>query len=505
MTRIPVKRALISVSEKTDLVPFVRRLVAAGVEIVSSAGTALMLREAHLPVVEIAKVTGAPEILGGRVKTLHPKIHGAILADRANPSHSADLEMHGIEPFQLVVVNLYPFEATVAGGATLADALEHIDIGGPAMIRAAAKNHRSVGVIVSPDQYDEVATAVEAGGLDDQLRTKLAMRAFFRTAAYDAAIVDYLAGDGFPDYLVLPLERVGSLRYGENPHQKAAAYTDGTGWWTQARFVQGKELSFNNLVDAESAWRLVNDLGTPAAVVVKHTNACGAAERATLVEAFTAAWDCDPLSAFGGVVAVNVPLDAETAAAVAERFVEVLVAPLLEEGAAEALSARPALRVLEAPLPGAEDLDLRRLEGGLLVQVRDRPDDDVGAWTHVAGPRPAEETLADLRFAWVVAAYTKSNAIVVARRRAAVGVGAGDQSRVGAAERAVARAGDRAKGGVAASDAFFPFRDGLDTLADAGVIAVVEPGGSQRDEEVMTAADERGVALMFTGKRHFKH
>ncbi len=505
MTRIPVKRALVSVSDKTELVPFVRRLVAAGAEIVSSGGTALMLREAHLPVTPVSDVTGAPEILGGRVKTLHPRIHGGILADPANPSHTLDLETHGIEPFQLVVVNLYPFEATVAGDPTLAEAVEHIDIGGPAMVRAAAKNFGSVGVVVSPDQYEEVAAAVEAGGLDDDLRAALARRALFRTAAYDAAIVDYLGGDGFPDYLVLPLERVGTLRYGENPHQEAAAYTDGTGWWTQARFVQGKALSFNNLVDAEAACRLVNDLGTPAAVVLKHTNACGAAERATLSEAFSAAWDCDPLSAFGGVVAVNVPLDAETAAALAERFIEVVVAPRFEEGAAEALSSRPALRALEAPPPGTADLDLRRVEGGLLVQERDRPDDDVGAWTHTGGPPPAEETLADLRFAWVVAAHTKSNAIVVARHRAAVGVGAGDQSRVGAAERAVARAGDRAKGGVAASDAFFPFRDGLDTLADAGVIAVVEPGGSKRDKEVMDAADERGVTLMFTGRRHFKH
>ncbi len=505
MTRIPVRRALISVSDKTDLVPFVRRLVAAGAEIVSSGGTALMLREAHLPVMSVAEVTGAPEILGGRVKTLHPKIHGGILADVSNPSHAADLQIHGIEPFQLVVVNLYPFEATVADDPTLAEALEHIDIGGPAMIRAAAKNFGSVGVVVSPDQYEDVAAAVEAGGLDGQLRVSLARRAFFRTAAYDAAILGYLTGDGFPSYLVLPLERVGSLRYGENPHQKAAAYTDGTGWWTQARFVQGKALSFNNLVDAEAAWRLVNDLDVPAAVVVKHTNACGAAERATLAEAFTAAWDCDSVSAFGGVVALNAPLDAETAAGIAERFIEVVIAPGLEQGAAEALSARPAMRVLEAPVPGGADLDLRRVEGGLLVQGRDRPDDDVGAWTHAAGPRPAEETLADLCFAWVVAAHTKSNAIVVARHRAAVGVGAGDQSRVGAAERAVARAGERARGGVAASDAFFPFRDGLDTLADAGVVAVVEPGGSKRDGEVMAAADERGVTLMFTGRRHFRH
>ena len=505
MAKIPVRRALVSVSDKSGLIDFARRLAAAGVELVSSGGTAAALGRAGIAVTPVAGVTGAPEMLGGRVKTLHPRIHGGILADPERPDHRDDLAAHGIEPFQLVVANLYPFEETVARpGVSVAEAVEQIDIGGPAMIRAAAKNHAAVGVVVAPEDYEEVAAAVESGGLDDPLRTRLARKAFFRTAAYDAAIVAYLEGDGLPERMVVPLERRAELRYGENPHQEAAAYGASPGWWTGARLLQGKEMSFNNLADAEAGWRLVHGLRPPAAVVLKHTNACGAAEGDSLSEAFAAAWEGDSQAGFGGIVAVNVPLDGATAEAIAGHFVEVVVAPVVLPEAAAALAHKTSLRLLEAPPPVSGGLELRAIEGGFLVQRPDEVDADPAAWRQVAGP-PLAVAADDLRIAWVVAAHTKSNAIVLVRDRAAVGVGGGDQSRVGAARRAVAKAGDRARGAAAASDAFFPFRDGLDVLADAGVTAVVEPGGSRRDEEVIAAADERGVALLFTGRRHFRH
>jgi phosphoribosylaminoimidazolecarboxamide formyltransferase/IMP cyclohydrolase len=512
VTSVPVQRALVSVSDKTGLVTFATTLIEAGVEIVSSGGTAAALREAGLPVTAVADVTGAPEILGGRVKTLHPHIHGGILADPSNVDHRADLDRHAITPFQLVVTNLYPFEQTVADpDVTPAEAVEQIDIGGPAMVRAAAKNHRYVGVVTDPAQYDEVGAAITSGGLDGDLRLRLAQAAFFRTAAYDAAIVGWLEGDGLPDRLVLPLERWAALRYGENPHQGAAAFrvSGARPWWTEARQLQGKDMSFNNYADAEAAWRLVTDLRDPAAVIVKHTNACGAAACDTLPSAFAKAWECDPLSAFGGVVAFNRPLDVATARALAENFVEVVVAPQVGPEAAQILGSKRNLRVLVAPMPHSRDLDMRRVEDGLLVQQRDRPAPEGPSpsahWSVVAGEPLRAGLAAELEFAWTVAAHTKSNAIVISRDRAAVGVGAGDQSRVGAAERAVVRAGERTQGGVAASDAFLPFRDGLDTLAAAGVVAVVEPGGSRRDDEVIAAAEEHGITLVFTGMRHFRH
>ena len=507
MTRIPVQRAIISVADKTDLLPFAGRLSAAGVQIVSSGGTADALEAGGVAVTRISDLTGFREVLGGRVKTLHPSVHGPILADPTNPTHVADLESLGVDPIQLVVVNLYPFVETIARpGVTHAEAIEQIDIGGPTMIRAAAKNQAAVGVVVSPGQYPSVADAVEAGGLDAEHRRSLAQEAFFHTAAYDAAIVGYLEGD-LGERMVLALERDDLLRYGENPHQAAASYrsASGGGWWTRARQIQGKAMSYNNLADAEAAWRLVNDLSGHAAVVVKHMNPCGAAEAAGTFEAFSAAWECDPLSAFGGVVALREELDLETAGALAGRFVEVIVAPSLAAGVAEILSARPALRVLEAPAPDDGDLDMRRVEGGMLVQERDTVDSDPEEWQLVAGPHPGPAVLDDLRFAWAVTAHTRSNAIVVSHGLRAVGVGAGDQSRVGAAERALARAGDRASGGVAGSDAFFPFRDGLDVLADAGITAIVEPGGSRNDNEVIEAAKERGISLFFAGRRHFRH
>lgn len=508
MTRVPISRALISVSDKTGLIPLARSLVAAGTEIVSSGGTARALQEAGVEVTGVADVTGSPEILGGRVKTLHPKIHGGILADPSQKDHREDLERHGLIPFQLVVVNLYPFEATVAlDDVTDRQAIENIDIGGPAMIRAAAKNHAHVGVVTSPDQYDEVIAAVEEGGLDDELRRELARAAFYRTAAYDAAILRWLEPDELPARLVLPLERRQILRYGENPHQTAAAYRQAgeDGWWTSAVQLQGKEMSFNNYVDTEAAWRLAWEFGEPAAVVVKHTNASGVAVADSLVEAFGAAWECDPLSAFGSVVSLNRPLDAPTAEAIGEVFIEVVIAPEVTPVAVEALAGKKNLRVLQAPAPHPGGIDLRRLDGGFLAQTRDGIGEGPDDWQVMTSRRPTAAEWSDLELAWVVAAHTKSNAVIIARDGAAVGVGAGDQSRVGAAERAVVRAGDRAVGAAAASDAFFPFRDGIDTLADAGVRAVVEPGGSKRDEEVIVAAEQHGIALVFTGRRHFRH
>jgi phosphoribosylaminoimidazolecarboxamide formyltransferase/IMP cyclohydrolase len=499
---------LISVSDKSELVPFARSLAAAGVEIVSSGGTARVLEDAGLAILRVADVTGSPEILGGRVKTLHPSIHGGILADPSNPEHHTDLARHRIDLFQLVVVNLYPFEATVAvDDVTTGMAIENIDIGGPAMIRAAAKNHAHVGVVTSPDQYDLVLASVEQGGLDDELRKELAKAAFYRTARYDAAILRWLEPDELPVRLVLPLERRRILRYGENPHQTAATYRQAgeEGWWTSAVQLQGQEMSFNNYVDTEAAWRLVWEFETPAAVVVKHTNASGVAVADSLVEAFEAAWECDPLSAFGSVVALNRPLDAPTAEAMADLFIEVVIAPEVTPAASGALAAKKNLRVLQAPAPHPGGVDLRRLDGGFVAQARDGISEGPQDWQVMTSRGPTADEWSDLELAWIVAAHTKSNAVVIVRDRAAIGVGAGDQSRVGAADRAVLRAGGRVVGAAAASDAFFPFRDGIDLLTQAGVTAIVEPGGSKRDEEVIVAAEQAGITLVFTRRRHFKH
>lgn len=500
LSRVVVKRALISVYDKTGLVPFAERLAAAGVEIVSSGGTAVALTVAGIEVSTVTEVTGAPEMLGGRVKTLHPSIHGAILARTDDEQDLADLQANGIEPFQLVVVSLYPFRETLATpGVTESEVIEKIDIGGPTMIRAAAKNHRFVGVVTSAGQYEMVAEAVEAGGLDDELRRALAAEAFFHTAAYDAAIVGWIG-----ENRVLPLRHVTDLRYGENPHQPGSIYVeDGTGpWWTGAEQLQGKEMSFNNYVDAEAAWRLVSDKEGCVAIV-KHTNACGAAYGDDVADVLERAWACDPLSAFGGVIGVNGTLDGVTAKSIAEKFVEVVVCTGVDDEARIVLGSKANLRVLEALPPGRGDPDLRRIESGILIQERDSTTGE--QWEVVSERQPTEIERAELGFAWMVAMHTKSNAIVVVKDQAAVGVGAGDQSRVGAAERAVARAGERSAGAVAASDAFFPFRDGLDVLAGAGVTAVVEPGGSRNDDELIAAANEHGMALVFAGRRHFKH
>jgi phosphoribosylaminoimidazolecarboxamide formyltransferase/IMP cyclohydrolase len=510
MSRLVVRRALLSVSDKSGLIPFASGLAAAGVTLVSSGGTAAALADAGIPVTPVDEVTGSPEMLGGRVKTLHPGIHGGILADPSNPDHLEDLEAAAIEPFQLVVVNLYPFEATASAlDATAGDVIEQIDIGGPAMIRSAAKNSGHVGVVTHPGQYVRVLEAVVGGGIDADLRQELAAAAFYRTARYDAAIVGWFERNTQPpSRTILALERRDELRYGEDPHQEAASYAvaGADPWWVEANQLQGKAMSFNNYLDAEAAWRVVNDFDEAAAVVVKHANPCGLAVRPDLPAAFTAAWECDPLSAFGGIVAVNRTLDEVTAAGIAAAgFVEVVVAPDVAAGAREALAAKQNLRLLQAPPPDPSDLDLRRIEGGFVIQQRDRVRTGREDWEVVGRRAPEPEETEGLAFAWTVAAHAKSNAIVVARDLAAVGVGAGDQSRVGAAERAIAKAGERTRGAVAASDAFLPFRDTLDTLAASGVTAIVEPGGSKRDAEVIAAADEHGVALVFTGRRHFRH
>lgn len=505
MTKVPIARALISVSDKRGLTPFAASLVDQGVQIVSSGGTATHLEDAGIPVLRVQDATGAPEMLGGRVKTLHPRIHGGVLADLGKEAHRSDLLDNGIEPFQLVVVNLYPFESTVASGAGHDEVIENIDIGGPTLIRAAAKNHAWVAAVVSPDRYDEVISANATGGTTNAMRSDLAREAFFRTAAYDAAIVNWLERDG-ADRLVLPMEKAQELRYGENPHQPAAVYAPpgGSGWWSMADQLQGKEMSFNNFADADAAWRLAHDLPPNSVAIIKHMNACGAATAETPVAAFLMAWGSDPLAAFGGVIASNTELDGDAAREIAAFFVEIVIAPGFTEEAKAILGQKKNLRVLSAPAPSAYDLDIRGIDEGFLVQKRDQVGADSSAW-EAQGRIPTAQERADLEMAWIVAAHTKSNAIVLVKDGATVAVGAGDQSRVGAASRALVQAGDRATGSVCASDAFFPFRDGPDTLAAAGVTAIVEPGGSIRDDEVVASAAEHDVALVFTGERHFRH
>jgi phosphoribosylaminoimidazolecarboxamide formyltransferase/IMP cyclohydrolase len=506
MTDIAVGRALISVSDKRGLTPFAESLVDSGVEIVSSGGTAAHLDAAGIPVTRVEDVTGAPEMLGGRVKTLHPRIHGGILADLGEEAHRQDLQDFGIEAFQLVVSNLYPFEAAVASGADHRTVIENIDIGGPTLIRAAAKNHDWVAVVVSPDRYDEMIAAVKGGGTTAELRADLAREAFFRTAQYDAAIVNWLHSKDGRGKLILPLELTASLRYGENPHQRAALYSTGSseGWWNRANQLQGKEMSFNNYADADAAWRLASDLPQPSVAIVKHMNACGAAAAPSPGEAFAKAWACDPIAAFGGVVACNAELDADTARAISEYFVEIVICRAITDEASAVLAQKKNLRVLVAPDHSRHSLDIRSIDDGFLVQDRDSIASGGDNW-ETKTREPTETERRDLEMAWIIAAHTKSNAIVLVKDGGAVGVGAGDQSRVGAVERALTRAGERAVGAACASDAFFPFRDGPDLLASAGVSAIIEPGGSMRDSEVIESADEHDVALVFTGERHFKH
>ena len=506
--RIPIQRALLSVSDKTGLEPLGAALAAAGVEIIASGGTSRALWEAGVDVTAVAEVTGAPEILGGRVKTLHPKIHGGILADTNLPDHLADLEGNAITAIDLVVCNLYPFEATVAAGKPADEIVENIDIGGPAMIRAAAKNHKRVAVVTNPAAYSTVIAALADGGTTLEERRDLAVEAFSHTGRYDALIHGWLTeGELLPDTRLVALERASDLRYGENPHQQAALYRQAgaIGWAFDVTQLQGKELSFNNYADTESAWDLVQRISSPGCVVVKHLNPCGVAQRDTLHDAFVVARDCDPLSAFGGVVAVNERLDEATAKEMSEMFLEVIICPEITDEASAVLAGKKNLRVLVAPSPAGSAVEVRQIDGGALIQQTDPRATIRDEWKVVSRVQPTPAQLEELQLAWTVTSHCKSNSIVIVQDGAAVGIGVGDQSRVGAAERAVDQAGDRTGQAVAASEALIPFRDGLDALAAAGVTGLVETGGSRNDQEVIDAADEHGMALIFTGKRHFRH
>ena len=500
-------RALLSVYDKTGIGALAAGLHELGWELISSGGTARFIEENGVPVTDVAAVTGSPEMLGHRVVTLHPKIHGGILADRDDPEHRADLERHEITPIDLVVVNLYPFRSDPS--------IEMIDIGGPTMVRAAAKNHAHVGVVVDPTEYQPVLDELRSDGrLSAPTRRRLARAAFAHTAAYDAAIVDWLdqddagAEDALPATFYVAAERVQDLRYGENPHQVAARYrtVGASSWWDDADQLWGKELSYLNVFDTEAAWRLVHGLGDrPAAVVIKHANPCGAAVHDDVTEAYRRAHACDPVSAFGGIVAVNRPVPVELAEAVNEVFTEVVVAPGFSTGALEVLQQKKNLRIIHARPPTPAPLDIRTVDGGFLVQTADVVDVDRGAWRVVTDRTPTGTEWADLELAWRVAARVTSNCIVLVGDGQAVGIGAGQQNRRDAGRIAAEKADGRARGGACASDAFFPFRDGLDAAAEAGCTAVVQPGGSVRDDEVVEAANEHGMAMVFTGQRHFKH
>jgi len=512
-----VRLALLSVFDKTGLVEFARGLRGFGIDILSTGGTAKALREAGIPITEVAAHTGSPEIMDGRVKTLHPKIHGGILVVRDDARHMREAEEQGIRPIDLVCVNLYPFEKVIARpGVTSDEAIENIDIGGPAMVRSAAKNHLYVSVVTDPADYPKVLDELSRheGQVGETLRRELARRAFAHTSRYDAAITSWLGGrDGFPDLLTLQFEKIEDLRYGENPHQKAAYYRSHSRTGpsvAHARFHGGKELSYNNLLDLDSAFELVKELPAPSAAIIKHNNPCGAAGGATAAEAFTRALAGDPLSAYGGILALNVPLDGAAAERVAakENFFEAVIAPAFAGDALRILREKPKwgknVRILEAgeDVPPAPSMAARGIRDGLLYQTSDA--DSTKEWTPSVGLLTAAQT-ADLRFAWTVCKHVKSNAIVLAKEGRIVGVGAGQMSRLDSAFLAVRKAGESARGSVAASDAFFPFPDALEALADAGVVGAAHPGGSIRDAEVAAAAKRKGIALVVTGMRHFKH
>ena len=556
-----IRRALISVSDKTGIVDFARELKSFGVEIISTGGTARELRQAGIEVRDVSDVTGFPEMMDGRIKTLHPMIHGALLSVRDNPNHQAAMRDYGIEPIDLVVINLYPFEETIAReGVTPVEAIEQIDIGGPAMIRSAAKNYKDVAVVTSPDMYRQIRTELilDDGALTLATRELLARLAFMRTAIYDAAIFPYLSAnlegakgskifppipdllapmstymnlfssamkamtgqeftaepdEQFEDHYQLSLDKVADLRYGENPHQTAALYEIGTrsasvepGGVANAEQLAGKEMSFNNYVDADAAWQLVSDFDALACAIIKHTNPAGVALGASAEDAYRRALASDPLSAFGGVVAFNRPVDEAAARALVEIFTEVIIAPAYEESALEVLRAKKNLRVLRGVSSDPElGLEYKQISGGMLVQTRDTHQLQPADLRVVTKREPTENEISDLLFAWTVCKHTKSNAIVYVRDKQAVGVGAGQMSRVDSVKLGAMRAQLPTAGSVLASDAFFPFRDGLDEAAKHGITAVIQPGGSVRDAEVIAAADEHGLAMVFTGVRHFKH
>lgn len=556
MSRTAVKRALISVYDKSNVVELARALSAEGVELVSTGSTAKLIEEAGVPVTPVESVTGFPECLNGRVKTLHPRIHAGILADRTKPEHVAELAELGVEAFDLVVVNLYPFAQTIASGATFEEAIEQIDIGGPTMVRASAKNHASVAIVIDPARYDEVVEAVKAGGFTGEQRRRLAAEAFAHTATYDAAVSTWFAQqvdgeDGaeapLPGFVAGTWKRLDSLRYGENPHQRGAVYVNAgagfggreeTGGLARAVQLHGKAMSYNNFTDADAALRAAYDHEEPCVAIIKHANPCGIAVADNVAEAHRKAHACDPVSAFGGVIAVNRPVSVEMAEQVAPIFTEVVVAPAFEEGALEVLSRKKNIRLLTVEPPSRGAIEFKQITGGLVAQDRDDVDakgDDPANWQLVSGEAADEATLADLKFAWSTVRAVRSNAILLVKDGASVGVGMGQVNRVDSCALAVERAntlggretGDaavdagvggasnadlrvnepprRSEGAVAASDAFFPFADGLQILIDAGVKAVVQPGGSIRDEEVIEAAKAAGITMYFTGNRHFSH
>ncbi|MET8308974.1 bifunctional phosphoribosylaminoimidazolecarboxamide formyltransferase/IMP cyclohydrolase [Micromonospora sp. NPDC005173] len=516
--RRPIRRALVSVYDKTGLVELAQALHAAGVEIVSTGSTAATIAAAGVPVTPVETVTGFPEVLDGRVKTLHPKVHAGLLADLRKDTHVAQLDELGVAAFDLLVSNLYPFQATVASGAGVDECVEQIDIGGPAMVRAAAKNHASVAVLTDPAGYPALRAALGEGGFTLAQRRALAARAFADIAEYDVAVAQWCAqelapaDDWWPAFAGLALRKSAVLRYGENPHQPAALYTDpdAPAGLAQAEQLHGKEMSYNNYVDADAAWRAANDFADqPAVAIIKHANPCGIAVGADVAEAHRKAHACDPVSAYGGVIAVNRPVSVELARQVADIFTEVVVAPGFDEGAVEVLQGKKNIRLLRAPAWSPAKVEWRPVTGGVLSQVADRvdaPGDDPASWRLATGEAADEELLRDLAFAWRAVRAVKSNAILLAKGGATVGVGMGQVNRVDSALLAVSRAGaDRARESVAASDAFFPFADGPKILIEAGVRAIVQPGGSIRDEEVIAAAKEANVTMYLTGTRHFFH
>ncbi|WP_336207549.1 bifunctional phosphoribosylaminoimidazolecarboxamide formyltransferase/IMP cyclohydrolase [Nonomuraea sp. LPB2021202275-12-8] len=513
MTRIAIRRALIAVYDKSGLEELARALDGAGVEIVSTGGTAAAIASYGIPVTKVEQLTGFPECLDGRVKTLHPRVHAGLLADLNKPHHVAQLDELEIDPFQLVVVNLYPFQETVASGATDEECVEQIDIGGPAMIRGAAKNHSTCAVVVDPAGYGGVLAALDEGGFTLAERRRLAGIAYAHTASYDVAVASWFAGayaaeETWPQFMGATWQRKAELRYGENPHQGAAIYTAGADGLANAEQLHGKEMSYNNYLDADAAWRAAWDFAGPCVAIIKHQNPCGIAVGSDVADAHRKAHACDPVSAYGGVIAVNGAVRVELARQIAEVFTEVVVAPAYEPEALAVLTQKKNIRLLVCPSGPVNAAEFRRVDGGLLVQQVDRidaPGDASERWQLKAGEPATPELLADLAFAWRAARSVKSNAILLASDQATVGVGMGQVNRVDSCRLAVTRAGERAKGSVAASDAFFPFADGPQVLIEAGVRAIVEPGGSVRDQEVIDAVEKAGITLYFTGTRHFFH
>ena len=509
--RKPIRRALLSVYDKDRLLELGQALSDAGVEILSTGSTAKTLADAGIAVTEVSSYTGFPEIMGGRVKTLHPRVHSGILADQSNPEHLQAIKDLDIEPFDLVVISLYPFLKTIMSGAKFEDCIEQIDIGGPSMLRGAAKNHGSVAVLCHEHQYDDAITAIKAGGFTAEERKELALEVFRTTAEYDLTIASWLGTTismEMPDWLGLIWKRENTLRYGENPHQQAAIYKGGPAGIVSAVQSHGKEMSFNNYTDADAAWRAALDHAEPCVAIIKHANPCGIATGSDIADAYRKAHACDPVSAFGGVVASNRKVTLAMAEPLSQIFTEVIVAPEYEPAALELLMKKPSIRILTNPITRISPLEMRPVSGGILVQQTDlinAQGDGAANWKQVTGAPVSAEVLADLKFAWRAVRAVKSNAILLASNGAAVGIGMGQVNRVDSAKLAVDRAGDRVRGSVAASDAFFPFADGLEILTNAGVAAIVQPGGSVRDEEVIAAAEKAGIAMFFTGTRHFSH